>query len=240
MRQEARAETGSVAEPRGSLGRIDGVGVDELALTFHVVHQPATKRVMDVILATVGLILSAPLWVLISFAIKLEDGGPVLFSQERWGRAGMRFRLHKFRTMVESDETLGVRQALEGDERVTRVGRALRASGMDELPQLFNILIGDMSMVGPRALAFAEVVSNPEGELVTYESVPGFTERLSVRPGLTGLATVYMHKDAQPLTKFRCDVRYIEEQSLWLDARLVLISLWISLRGKWEQRGPKL
>ena len=239
MRQKARAGDGSVAVRLDRPGRIDGVSVDEPALTFHVVHQPAAKRLLDVFLAAVGLILSAPLWVLISVAIKLEDGGPVLYSQERWGRAGVRFRLHKFRTMVESDETLGIRQALEGDERVTRVGRALRASGMDELPQLVNILIGDMSMVGPRALAFAELVSNSEGELVTYESVPGFTERLSVRPGLTGLATVYMHKDAQPLTKFRCDVRYIEEQSFWLDVRLIFISLWISLRGKWEQRGPK-
>jgi lipopolysaccharide/colanic/teichoic acid biosynthesis glycosyltransferase len=213
----------------------------ESDLVFYLVGQSPAKRVLDVVLCVFGVVLTAPLWALISLAIKLEDGGPILYSQERWGKGGHTFTLHKFRSMVtDSDAMFGVRQAILGDERVTTVGRFLRSTGLDELPQLFNIIAGDMSLVGPRALAFAEVLTNDSGELLTYETIPGFAKRLSIRPGLTGPATVYLDKDANPIAKFEQDLLYVDQQSLTLDLRLIALSIWISLRGKWEDRGRKL
>ncbi|MGH2656337.1 MAG: sugar transferase, partial [Actinomycetota bacterium] len=130
--------------------------------------------------------------------------------------------------------------AKENDSRITRVGRILRSTGIDELPQLLNILRGDMSFVGPRALARGEIVVDQEDQTILYEDWPGFQCRLRVRPGLTGMATIYVPKDAHPEVKLAYDLRYIEEQSFWLDLRLIGISLWISFRGRWETRGSKL
>lgn len=123
---------------------------------------------------------------------------------------------------------------------MTRVGHLLRACGLDELPELVNILRGEMSFVGPRPLAVDEWVSDGDGNRVRYEDVPGFYERLAVAPGLTGLATVYLSKHATPRRKFRYDRLYIQKQSFWLDVRLILLSVWISLRGRWESPAPKL
>jgi len=111
--------------------------------------------------------------------------------------------------------------------------------GLDELPQLFHIFKGEMSFVGPRSLAVGEIVKDGRGNVVEYENVPGFWERLSVRPGLTGMATVYLPKDVPPQRKFRYDLLYIRKQSFWLDVRLIVLSFWISFRGKWETRGKK-
>jgi lipopolysaccharide/colanic/teichoic acid biosynthesis glycosyltransferase len=138
-----------------------------------------------------------------------------------------------------SDQDFGIKQAKENDPRVNGVGRILRATGLDELPQLLNIFKGDMSFVGPRSLAVGEIVKDGKGNVVEYEDVPFFRERLSVRPGLTGLATVYLPKDVPPLRKFRYDLLYIRKQSFWLDLRLIFLSFWISFRGKWETRGKK-
>ncbi|MBW1717674.1 MAG: sugar transferase, partial [Deltaproteobacteria bacterium] len=124
--------------------------------------------------------------------------------------------------------------------RITRVGRILRSTGLDELPQLINIFKGEMSFVGPRSLAVAEIVQDEKGHVVNYEDISGFYERLSVRPGLTGLATIYIPKDAPPRRKFHYDLLYIRKQSLWLDLRLIFLSFWISFRGKWETRGKKM
>jgi len=122
------------------------------------------KRSIDITLAFAGLILSLPLWCLVSFAIKLEDGGPVFYGQERVGKGGRRFRLWKFRSMVaDSDEKFGPLQAGEQDSRITRVGRVLRATAMDELPQLWNIFRGDMSFVGPKPLLPDEIEVRARG-----------------------------------------------------------------------------
>jgi lipopolysaccharide/colanic/teichoic acid biosynthesis glycosyltransferase len=183
--------------------------------------------------------VSSPAWAAIALAIKIEDRGPVFYRQERWGRDQTRFQVLKFRSMVEtSDAEFGVRQAGVHDRRVTRVGRFLRATGLDELPQVLNIMRGEMSFVGPRALATDE--KNKDGLPIRYEETPGFSTRLRVRPGLTGLATIYLPKDAPSRLKFRTDQLYVRRLSFWLDIRLVLLSFWISFRGKWETRSNKV
>jgi lipopolysaccharide/colanic/teichoic acid biosynthesis glycosyltransferase len=202
--------------------------------------ESALKRGQDVLLSILMMILSLPFSIPIALAIKLLDNGPVFYRQERWGRNGTRFRAYKFRTMVaSSDRDFGIRQARENDRRITPIGRILRAMGLDELPQLINIFRGDMSFVGPRSLAVGEIVKDDTGSIVQYEDVPGFRERLAVRPGLTGIATIYLPKDSHPRRKFRYDLLYIRKQSFWLDLRLIALSFWISFRGKWETRGKK-
>ena len=204
------------------------------------VREPFLKRPLDVTFSAFMLIISMPVSLVIALVIKMADGGPIFYRQERWGRNASRFTSYKFRTMdPNSDHDYGIRQASENDWRITRVGRLLRAMGLDELPQLLSILKGDMSFVGPRSLAVGEIVKDGRGNVVEYEDVPFFWERLSVRPGLTGLATVYLPKDVPPLRKFRYDLLYIRKQSVWLDLRLIFLSFWISFRGKWETRGKK-
>ncbi len=203
------------------------------------VKEPLLKRPFDLLLSGLMLIASAVVWVIIALAIKIEDGGPVFYRQERWGRGQARFHVLKFRTMVvDADPEGGVHQATTNDRRITRVGRVLRATGLDELPQIVNIFRGDMSFVGPRALSVDE--HTIDGTPLRYEEVPGFSTRLLVRPGLTGIATIYLPKDAPARRKFRADLLYIRRISFCLDLRLVALSFWISFRGKWETRGKKL
>ncbi|HVP79574.1 MAG TPA: sugar transferase [Thermodesulfobacteriota bacterium] len=215
------------------------------SMQIHAVFVPKTKepwlkRPLDVTLSTLMLLLSAPVSLLIALAIKLEDGGPIFYRQERWGRGGTRFRAYKFRTMVpHSDQFFGIKQAAENDARITRVGRVLRATGLDELPQMISIFLGEMSFVGPRALAVGEILHDEKGCRVHYEEVPDFWKRLSVRPGLTGVTTIYKPKDISPRKKFRYDLLYIRKQSFGLDLRLIIMSFWISFRGKWEHRERK-
>jgi lipopolysaccharide/colanic/teichoic acid biosynthesis glycosyltransferase len=198
------------------------------------------KRALDVILAALGLSLSSPLWVLIALAIKLEDRGPILYRQDRVGKRGKVFQVLKFRSMVpDAEEALGPVQASHQDPRVTQVGQILRATALDELPQLWSILRGDMSFVGPRALRPGEIEVNGNGECVPLEAIPGYAERHAVRPGLTGLAQVYAPRDIPRHQKFRYDVLYMHRRTLWLDLRLIAVSLWISLRGHWERQERK-
>jgi lipopolysaccharide/colanic/teichoic acid biosynthesis glycosyltransferase len=205
------------------------------------VREPLLKRPFDFIVSTIGLLLSAPLWAIIALAIKLDDGGPVFYEQERWGKRGRVFSIRKFRTMVtNADAKFGARPAQHNDARITRVGKILRATGMDELPQLLSICKGDMSLVGPRALAIGEKYRDAGGVDVAYQDVPGFQERLQVRPGLTGLATIYLAKDAHPRERFKVDLQYVRTPSFLRDVQLVIASLWISVRGKWETRGNKI
>jgi lipopolysaccharide/colanic/teichoic acid biosynthesis glycosyltransferase len=197
------------------------------------------KRAFDVALASVGLTISAPIWCVFALAIKLEDGGPVFYTQDRVGRDGRVFRALKFRSMHRDAERMtGPLQARHGDRRITRVGRVMRATAMDELPQLWNILRGDMSFVGPRALRPGEI--ELEGETpVPLEAVPGYADRIVVRPGLTGVAQVYASRDISRRRKFRYDRLYIRRRSFALDMRLILLSFWISFRGTWESRDRK-
>jgi lipopolysaccharide/colanic/teichoic acid biosynthesis glycosyltransferase len=203
-------------------------------------REPLLKRPFDILLSGVGLVGSCPLWLLIAAAIKLDDGGPVFYAQERVGRGGKPFPSLKFRSMrVDADRLFGPLQASENDPRVTRVGRYLRATAMDELPQLWNIFKGDMSFVGPRALLAREIETGGSGKLVPMESIRGYEQRHAVKPGLTGIAQVYARRDISRRHKFTMDLLYIDKQSFGLDLRLIALSFWISFRGKWESRARR-
>ena len=197
------------------------------------------KRAFDVALSGTGLLISAPLWLLIALGIKLEDGGPVLFVQDRVGIGGSTFRALKFRSMVPHASSLPPYQAGEDDPRVTRIGRVLRATAMDELPQLYNIFRGDMSFVGPRPLMPGEIEVRGHGALVRLDSIAGYAARHSVRPGLTGLSQVYAPRDTPRARKFRLDAIYVRKATFCLDLFLVALSFWITFRGRWEAREKK-
>lgn len=194
------------------------------------------KRAFDVALAAVGLAASSPLWLLCAAAVRLEDGGPVFFRQERVGRAGRVFLAWKFRSMIPNAEAAtGPVQASDGDPRITRVGRVLRATAMDELPQLWNILVGDMSFVGPRPLRPGEAYASRGGVVAALADVAGYQARHAIRPGLTGLAQVYAPRDVPPAAKFRFDRLYITRRTFALDLKLITASLLITCRGSWEE-----
>lgn len=198
------------------------------------------KRAFDIAVSATGLIVFAPVAALIALGIKLEDGGPVLFTQERVGRHCRVFVAYKFRSMVVDAERLtGAVQAKANDPRVTKVGRLLRATAFDELPQLWNIFRGDMSVVGPRPLRPGEADATADGAMLPLSAIPGYEARHRVRPGLTGIAQVYAPRDLSRTGKFRYDLLYQKKADFCLDLRLILRSFWITARGRWDDRGPK-
>lgn len=197
------------------------------------------KRPFDIALSSIGLLLSSPLWLVFGLMIWLEDRGPVFYKQERIGKDGKTFKALKFRSMItNAEQEQGPVQAKQNDKRITKVGRFLRSTAMDELPQLTNILKGDMSFVGPRALRPAEI-ENHGSNSVSLVELPGFSKRHSIRPGLTGLTQVYQRKDVPIKIKFRYDLIYIKNRSFWLDLKLIFLSFWITFRAKWESRENK-
>jgi lipopolysaccharide/colanic/teichoic acid biosynthesis glycosyltransferase/VanZ family protein len=199
------------------------------------------KRPFDISLSFFGLVLSSPFWLLFSLLIRLQDCGPVFYAQERVGKDGRIFKALKFRSMImNAEKDRGPVQAVENDPRVTKIGRILRATAMDELPQLWNIFRGDMSFVGPRALRpnEKEVHGNPDTRAI--EDIPGYHQRHAVRPGLTGLTQVYLPGDTPRRKKFRYDLLYIRKRSFWLDLKLIVLSFWITFRGRWESRANKV
>lgn len=201
---------------------------------------PLGKRALDVTLSAIGLVASSPIWCTLALAIKSEDGGPVFYTQERVGEGGRVFKVFKFRSMIPNAEAVvGALQATHADPRVTKIGRVMRATAMDELPQLWNIFRGDMSFVGPRALRPGEIEATG-GELVALEDIPGYADRCRMRPGLTGVAQIYAPRDVARRNKFRYDRVYAQRESFWLDVRLILLSFWITFRGRWEHRGKKI
>jgi lipopolysaccharide/colanic/teichoic acid biosynthesis glycosyltransferase len=198
------------------------------------------KRAFDIIVAGSGLLVLSPVAALIALGIKLEDGGPVFFAQERVGLGCKVFLAYKFRSMiVDAERGTGAVQAVADDPRVTRMGRLLRATAFDELPQLWNIVRGDMSVVGPRPLRPGEADTTANGALLALSAIPGYEQRHRIRPGLTGLAQVYARRDLPRTGKFRYDLLYQRRAGLGLDLRLLLQSFWITLRGRWELRQPK-
>jgi len=183
------------------------------------------KRILDVVLTLMGLVVAIPLMIVIGIVIKLESKGPVFYCQERVGKNGKVYTLYKLRSMYENAEENGAQWAEKDDPRVTRVGRFIRKTRLDELPQLFNVLKGDMSLVGPR----------PERPVFTYqfnEQIPGFINRLQVKPGLTGLAQVNGGYELGPAEKLEYDLYYIENRSLWMDIIIIFKTIKIVLTGK--------
>lgn len=195
------------------------------------------KRGVDVLFSLVGLLLTTPAWVVLPILIKLEDGGPIFYTQERVGKGGEHFTSLKFRSMRPRTECEGpLRQAECETDRITKVGAFMRACALDELPQLLNILRGDMSLVGPRALLPEEIENHSEdGEPVRLVELPGYGVRHSIRPGLTGLAQTRVARDVPHEKKFRYDVCYVWNRGLWLDLKMIVQSVVISLLGKWPE-----
>jgi lipopolysaccharide/colanic/teichoic acid biosynthesis glycosyltransferase len=199
------------------------------------------KRPFDMALSGIGLLLSSPLWLVIAAAIKFEDAGPVFYGQARVGRNGRPFQVLKFRSMIpDAEKTQGAVQAAERDPRVTRIGRILRATAMDELPQLLNIFKGDMSFVGPRALRPQEKEVRGHPDQRAIEDIPGYRDRHAVRPGLTGLTQIFLSGDTPRRKKFKYDLLYIRKRSFGFDLKLIVLSFWITFRGRWESRASKL
>lgn len=192
------------------------------------------KRALDLVLAVPVFILTSPVMLLTAVAIKLYDGGSVLYKQLRCTRNGKEFEIYKFRSMVEGAESDGVAKlAQKGDARITPVGRFIRAARIDELPQLYNIIVGDMSFVGPRP-------ERPEIIRQYVEDMPEFEFRMRVKAGLTGFAQIYGKYNTIPYDKLKLDLFYIENYSAWLDIRLILMTLKILFkRGSTEGIGEE-
>jgi lipopolysaccharide/colanic/teichoic acid biosynthesis glycosyltransferase/NDP-sugar pyrophosphorylase family protein len=191
----------------------------------------AAKRVMDIVLSSLGLVLGLPLFILIAIAVKLDSPGPLFYSQRRCGKDGREFRMIKFRTMAQDADSLqqklytqkdvdGPVFKLYNDPRITRVGRLLRATSLDELPQLINVLKGEMSLVGPRPLAMEEMRFNPAWRDL----------RLKVKPGITGLWQINGRSSTGFHDWIRYDNYYVKNQSLWLDLKILLKTIGVVLK----------
>lgn len=180
--------------------------------------QLIAKRAMDLLFGTIMLLFGSPIFLLLALLIKLEDGGSVFYRQKRLTRDGAIFDILKFRTMREDAERDGVaRLSQKSDSRITRVGRLLRATRFDELPQLINILKGEMSLVGPRP-------ERPEIAAEYEKEIPEFCFRLKMKAGLTGYAQVYGKYNTTPYDKLKLDLTYIRNYTVWLDLKLLLMT----------------
>ncbi|MHB8764675.1 MAG: TIGR03013 family XrtA/PEP-CTERM system glycosyltransferase [Deferrisomatales bacterium] len=197
--------------------------------------QPATlalKRALDFAASALGLVLAAPIWLLIPALIKLDSPGPVFFRQERVGEGGKSFHVLKFRSMrSDAEQASGPVWAKDKDDRVTRVGRFIRKTRIDELPQLFNVLRGEMSFVGPRP-------ERPFFVRQLAEQIPYYLQRHSVKPGVTGLAQVkysYGASVEDAVEKLRYDLYYIKRMGLWMDLSVIFETVKVVLFGKGAQ-----
>lgn len=177
------------------------------------------KRMVDLVVATAALVVLSPLFLLISALIRLDSKGPVFFRQERTGACARRFGILKFRTMHVLENGAEVKQATASDPRMTRLGRFLRRYSLDELPQLLNVLIGDMSLVGPRPHAKAH-------DAYYGERIADYVHRFAVKPGMTGWAQINGHRGPTPTldvmqARVACDVWYVKHASLALDLKIL-------------------
>lgn len=195
----------------------------EYAMT---IEQRVVKRLIDIVCAMILMIVTSPFMIVTAVAIKLYDGGPVLYKQVRCTRDMREFRILKFRSMRTDAEKDGVaRLAAKNDSRITPIGRFIRKTRIDELPQLFNILNGEMSFIGPRP-------ERPEIIRQYQEDMPEFTFRTKVKAGLAGYAQVYGKYNTTPYDKLKLDLFYIENYSVWLDLKLMLLTLKILFQAE--------
>lgn len=207
-------------------------------------HRSVSKRLFDWLLSSLGLLLLAPVMLAIALLVKLDSPGPVFFRQERVGRHGVPFRIHKFRTMRHSPAAEGLQITVGEDDRITRVGRWLRSSKLDELPQLWDVWRGAMSLVGPRPEVPRYVAHYP-AELRA--------KVLSVRPGITDIASIEYRDESAVLAaasdperayveqvlphKLALAARYVEQASVWGDLRLIMRTLWAITRSQSGRQG---
>nr|WP_223812678.1 sugar transferase [Geobacillus thermoleovorans] len=187
-------------------------------------YYPYIKRFLDIVFSLLALPVAIPIIVIFAIIIKLETPGPAFFLQERVGLHGKYFKVIKLRSMEVNAEKNGAQWAAKNDPRVTRVGAFIRKTRIDELPQLFNVLKGDMSLIGPR----------PERPMFTAqfnEEIPGFIDRLQVKPGITGWAQVNGGYDITPREKLELDRYYIHNMSFWLDLKIIFKTIKVCLTG---------
>ena len=182
------------------------------------------KRFLDIVLSTLALVVCSIPMVIVALAVKLDSPGPIFYKQERLGLNGKKFYLVKFRSMKVDAEIQGAKWAQRNDPRVTRVGKIIRAFRLDELPQLWQVLTGDMALVGPR----------PEREIFYDEFekyIHGFRQRLLVKPGITGLAQVSGGYELKPAEKIVYDIEYIKKMSVFFDIKVLLKTVVVVLLG---------
>ena len=188
------------------------------------------SRVMDVVLGTIGLVLAAPVIAVSALAIRLGSPGPAVYRQRRVGRDGREFELLKLRTMVQGSDPVGIGEAIEeGDPRITRAGAFLRRFSLDELPNLVNVLRGEMAIVGPRPTIPAQVAEYTEPQ----------RRRLAVKPGLTGWAQINGRTQLEWTDRIELDVWYVEHRSLGLDLRILARTAGLLLTGRGLYTGDK-
>ena len=178
------------------------------------------KRTIDILFSSMGLIILSPMLLIVAACIKLYDGGPVFYKQIRLTKGHKEFEIYKFRSMIVDAEKNGARLAAQNDNRITPIGKVIRATRVDELPQLINILKGDMTLVGPRP-------ERPEIEDVYLKEIPEFGMRLKVKAGLTGYAQVFGKYNTSPEDKLKLDLLYINQRSLLLDFKLIFYTIKI-------------
>ena len=221
-----------------SLRREMGIEVQRFILLWRYQHQVppfalwwrlVLKRIMDVIGAVAGIVLTAPLIPIMVLAIKLTSKGPILYSQERVGRFGDTFKIFKFRTMrVDAEANGPIWSAGRGDSRLTPIGGFLRRTHLDELPQLVNVLAGDMSLVGPRP-------ERPHFVQTLHAAIPRYDQRLLLKPGITGLAQVNYRYDASVADvrrKLRYDLLYVKRMCLTLDVKILAWTFLVVATGR--------
>jgi len=191
------------------------------------------KRFLDIIVSATALILLAPVLGAVCILIKIESRGPVIFRQERWGKNCSKIRIFKFRSMyTEKGDESGVAQTIRCDPRVTKVGKLIRRLNIDELPQLFNVLKGEMSLVGPRCHAIGMLAAG-----VVYEDlVPSYHERHVMKPGMTGLAQMRglrgpTDRASKARARIACDLFYVQNFTIWLDIAIIGKTIFVELKG---------
>jgi len=174
------------------------------------------KRTIDIVVSLLLLVLLSPVFILIAILIRLDSKGSILFTQERVGRYGKRFQMYKFRSMVPNADQIGGYSTAVGDPRITKIGAFLRKTSLDELPQIINVLLGDMSLVGPRPDVPAQRENYNQSD---------WDKRNSVRPGITGLAQATVRSFASPGERTKLDLEYVDKQSLLLDIKVMLLTI---------------
>lgn len=183
------------------------------------------QRILDIVGSLGGLLVGLPLIVIFGILIKIEDNGPITYKQERLGKGGKKFYIYKLRSMRTDAEKFGAQWAQKEDPRITKVGKFIRKTRIDEIPQLFNILKGDMSIIGPRP-------ERPSFTEQFNQDIPGFINRLAIKPGLTGWAQVNGGYDITPEEKLKADIYYIEHRSFLMDMNILLKTVKVVFTGE--------